>query len=266
MKGKSIFKKEYFIYCIKLAMPFVLHGLASVVFIHCDKIMLNRLQGDTAVGLYSTAFSLVSVLFIIHSSLNTAWVPFYFDLKKENDTTEILIHSKRLMKFFLLISSGFILMAYDVFKILTPNTYWQAMSLFPFFVLSNYFLFLYLFPSNFEVFSEKNIFLSVGTSFTALLNIILNYFLIKAYGYIGAAISTLISNISLFIFHEIIAFTIGKGKYENKIFFYLYSICILLVFIFIARLFKDLFIVRWIIACMIAIYLLLDIKKRRSIF
>ena len=63
---------------------------------------------EETLGIYSVSFSLCSVLTIIYGSTNSAWLPFYYDLKKKKKSKEILIHTKRYFKFFNFLILGFI--------------------------------------------------------------------------------------------------------------------------------------------------------------
>lgn len=265
-KGKKIYNKIYYLYCLKLSLPLVVHGLASVIFIQCDKIMLNKLQDNSTLGIYTTAYNLCSILVVIYTALNTSWIPFYYDLQKENSTKNLLNHCRRLILLFALICAGFSLLSIDVYKIMVPENYWDGCSLLPIFTISTFFMFLYIFPSNFEFFSEKTFFLPIGTSFSMILNIVLNYFFIKKYGMVGAAITTLMTNFTLFIFHEIIANIIGREKYEKKNSIYLIAICVLLIAIFISYIFKDNYLIRWLFAIIIALYIIFNIYKNKALF
>ena len=74
--------------------------------------------------------------------------------------------------------------------------------------------------------------IATGTVITALLNIILNYFLIKRYSGFGAVFATVISFSILFIFHDIIArFFIRNDKYHYNYFFYFKGLLVVLIFI-----------------------------------
>ena len=265
VRGKSFWNPEYNKFCVKLALPLIFHELGHIIFAQSDKIMLERICDTETVGIYGVTVTLCTVLGVIFGALNTAWVPFYYDFKKAGDTQNILHHSKRYIKFFTLTSVGFILLSFDVFKLIAPEEYYPGMNIIPLFVLSNYFSYLYLFPVNHEFFKEKTKLIPVITFFVALLNIAINYFLIPVLGMFGAALATLIAHILLFVFHEVTARFIVKD-FEYPWHIYIPGIVVITVMIIAGYFLKDLFYIRWVITAFVAAYMLRDIIKNKSIF
>lgn len=265
-KGKTIWNKEYNMFCLSLVLPLILHNLGHLVFTQSDRIMLEKMYSGASLGIYSVSYSLCNILMIIYGALNNAWVPFYYDYKKQGKIDDILFHSKRYLKFFTLICVGFILLSYDVYKIMVPFEYYEGMNIIPLFVLSFYFGFLYLFPVNFEFYNLRTKLIPIGTILAAVVNIVVNYLLIPVYGLIGAAIGTVISHILLFIFHEIIAKRIKTDNYEYRIKIFIPGLIVIILFCVFTPLLKNLWYIRWGVAILDAIYLLKDIIKNRSIF
>ena len=268
IRGKLIWNREYIKFCLALTLPLIVHGVGHLIFSHSDRIMLQKMHGGELLGVYSVAFNLCAVLSIIYGATNVAWVPFYLDFKKQNKTAEILAHSRRYLKFYTLISIGFILLSYDVYKIMAPVEYYDGMKIIPLFVLSNFFSFIYLFPVNFEFFKRKTKLIPLATFAAAVLNIFINWLLIPKYGILGAAIGTLIAHILLYVFHQIMALKIGKTEYEYRniqIFvlpaIIMLSVCSIFYFAPIVSIW-----IRWSIAVLVGVCILKDILKYRSIF
>ena len=269
VRGKSFWNSSYIKFCLSFTLPLIFHGLGHLIFNQSDRIMLQDIHGDETLGIYSVSFSLCSVLTIIYTALNTAWVPFYFDYKKVDDNVKIVLHTKRYIKFFTLITIGFLLLSYDVFKIMAPIEYYSGMSIIPIFVLSNFFSFMYLFPVNFEFFKKKTKIIPIATFSAAIINIFVNWLLIPRFGIIGAALGTLISHIFLYCFHEYIARKIGKIEYEYKNNFkiFLYPILIITSVCIIFYFSQDnFFFLRWFIAIISGVLILKDLWKNKSIF
>lgn len=265
--GKCFWNWSYNKFCLKLTLPLILHGIGHMVFTQSDRIMLQRMMGEDILAIYSVTASLCSVLSIICMALNSAWVPFYYDMKKENKETEIVKHTKRYLLFFTIISSGFILLSYDVFKIMAPETYNDGLKIIPLFVASHFFNFLYLFPVNYEFYHEKTKIIPIGTLCAALLNIVINYLLIPKWGLLGAAIGTFSAHVLLFLFHQFISSFILSYKFEYKNFFiYIPYILVIISSCVLLYIFDVNFIVRWICALILGIYLLRNIIKNRSFF
>lgn len=77
----------------------------------------------------------------------------------------------------------------EVGYLLSGEEYSSGMNILPILVFAVYFTFMYQFPVNFEFFHRKTNIIAIGTSSSAILNIILNCIMIPIWGMYGAAIS-----------------------------------------------------------------------------
>lgn len=266
IRGKVLWNSSYNRFCLSFSVPLILHGIGHLIFTQCDKIMLQKLQNTEVLGIYSIACTLSNVLVIIMGALNTSWVPFYYDYKSKNDVDSILIHTKQYLKLFTIITMGFILMVFEVFKIMTPEEYHSGLLLLPIFALSSYFHFLYLFPVNNEFYYAKTNYIPIATIIAAVSNFIINAILIRPYGIFGAILGTLIAQIMLFIFHFLISRYIIHEKFEYNITLFLPGILLIIVITIITYCLRSFWYIRWMLAFILGIYLLKDILIKKSIF
>jgi O-antigen/teichoic acid export membrane protein len=264
-KGRKIFEREYWKYCLSLTLPLILHGAAGVVLSQSDRVMLQKMIGESSVGIYSFAYTVALVISVIWSVFNTTWIPFYYEYKKNDQKDLIILRAKNYMLIFSGITMGFMLLAPEVYKILSPEEYWMGIPLIPLIAMAYYFNFLYSFPANFEFYHEKTRLISIGTICAALINIVCNLILIPVYAGIGAAIATLISHIFLFVFHEIIARFIIKG-YEYRFRMYLTGLVPVSVVAGAFYLTLELWYFRWLGAVILGIYILRRVIKNKAIF
>jgi O-antigen/teichoic acid export membrane protein len=265
LKGRKFYNKQYWQYCLALTIPLILHSAGHLILTQSDRIILQRISGEGAVGIYSFAYTLGMIVSIIWDSFNGTWIPFYYDYKKNNQNDIILIRSKNYIITFSVIVMGFILLAPEVYKIASPQEYWTGIPLIPIIAFSYYLNFLYGFPVNFEFYNGKTKLIAIGTICSAFINILLNFVLIPLYAGIGAAIATVISYVFLFIFHEIIARFIIKN-YEYPIHFYLLGIIPVTVTVVSFYFMQDQWLIRWGISFTMGCYLLRRIIKNKSIF
>ena len=130
-----------------------------------------------------------------------------------------------------------------------------------------YFIFLYSFPVNFEFYHKQTKNIAVGTMLAGVLNVVLNFYLIKWIGMTGAAVATFISYVLLFTFHVIIAKYVIKEEYHYKGFRSFY-ICIPVVAGGTALFYviKDMPVLRWILFVGIAAVLIGRTVKNRTLF
>lgn len=176
---------------LKTTIPMLLSNSLFLIMSWTDILMLTVFKTEADVGIYNTALKIASLTTIVLIAINTIAMPKYAELKD---------HALRFKKF--IKQTTFII-------ILTTLPIFLAIILFPD-------AFLKIFGSEFTVGKNALIILSVGMFFSAfsgstinilnmtghekkaynillfsaILNLILNYFLIPIYGINGAAIAT----------------------------------------------------------------------------
>jgi O-antigen/teichoic acid export membrane protein len=264
-KGRKIYHKTYWNFCLSLTLPLILHGAGSLVLSQSDRIMLQKINGESEAGVYSFAYSIALVISILRMSFNTTWVPFYYEYKKNNQKDLLLIRAKNYIDVFSVLTMGFILMAPEVYRIMAPQEYWSGISLIPLIALAYYFDFLYSFPANYEFYNAKTKLISMGTLGAAIINIICNFAFIPVYAGLGAAIATLIAFVFMFIFHEIIARFIIKN-YDYNFMMYLKGLIPVIIVSVLYYFTQGLWYIRWGIGIILGIYLLKRIIKNKAIF
>jgi O-antigen/teichoic acid export membrane protein len=264
-KGRKVYDKSYWNFCLTLTLPLILHGAGGLVLSQSDRVMLQRMSGESIAGIYSFAYTVALVIDVLWVSFNTTWVPFYYEYKKSNQKDLLLLRSKNYITTFSVLTMGFILLAPEVYRIIAPQEYWSGIALIPFIALAYYFNFLYSFPANYEFYNAKTKLISIGTICAAIINIVCNFIFIPVYAGIGAAIATLISFVFMFIFHEIIARFIIKN-YDYKFIVYLkglFPVITVSVMFYVAQ---NFWYIRWGLGIALGIYLLRRIIKNRAIF
>lgn len=266
LRGKVLWNSAYNKFCLSFSIPLILHGIGHLIFTQSDKVMLQKIQNTETLGIYSVACTLSNVLVIIMGALNTSWVPFYYDYKSKNDKTSILIHTKQYLKLFTIITMGFILCVYDVFKIMTPIEYHSGLFILPIFAISSYFHFLYFFPVNNEFYYAKTKYIPIATIIAALINIVTNAILIRPYGILGAILGTLIAQIMLFLFHSLISRFVINKEYEYDFKLFLPSIMLVIISLIITYFLQSFGYIRWLLAFILGIYALKEIIIRETVF
>lgn len=266
VRGKTTFSKEYWKFCLPLALPLIFHGLSHVVLSQADKVMLQKMVNNEIAGIYSFVVIFTHMINVIWLALNNTWVPFYYDDMKNGESAVVKRKSRNYMVLFTVITMGFVLLSPEVAQLFSSSDFWSGIDLIPIFALSMFMVFLYSFPVNFQLFYKRSIHVAIGTSMAAVLNIVLNALLIPLMGMYGAAIATMISYISLFIFHQIITRFVIKHDYHFG--FKDYWLAVVLVGLSMAAfyLLKDFWYVRWVIGAALGAWLLRRVIKNRTIF
>lgn len=260
-------KKRYSIYALSMGCPLIFHTLSQSVLIQSDRVMMQYLHIEMSeIGKYSVFYALSSVLATLLGALNTSWTPFYYDDLDNKQWDTLNKKSLHYIELFSILTCGFILIGREVGLLYSGAQYQSAVTLLPILAISVFFQFMYQFPVNFELFHRKTNIIAMGTIFAAFSNIILNILLIPKYGISGAAIATALSYLVLFLAHYYFA-THMKDVYchiqFSKFFpaFLAVALCSLLFYVF-----RDLWVIRWIIAIVIGASEVWRIYKRGSIF
>lgn len=220
----NIFKK-YSNYNFKrhLKPIFLLFAMSISVSIYTnlDKVMLGIFTNDESVGYYTSANKMIKVVVSLVTSLGTVLLPrmsYYI----ENDLTEEINNLiDKSLNFILLLaipaSVGIFVLAKPIILIFTGSGYIEAITTIK--ILSPVILILAL--SNLIgvqilLSHGKEKFTLISTSIGAITNFLLNLLLIPYFKHNGAAIATIVAEISVTITQIYFAYSYLKGNISIK--------------------------------------------------
>ncbi len=195
---------------IKFNIPLIPHYLSSVLLASSDKIMIQRLDGETSVGLYSLAYTFSGLALIVFGAVNSAYTPTAYDLIRKEDYGGLSKKTKPIIFVAIAFSILLMLMAPEGIFILGGEEYLVALPIVPVLVLGIFFSSFYFIFSNIEFIYEKTKLVFPITVLGAGLNIILNFIFIPIFGYGAAAYTTLISYIIVAVCHYLATLVIIK--------------------------------------------------------
>ncbi len=263
MQGKVFFHKEYWKFCIALAIPAVFHNLSDLVLGQSDQVMLQQMLGNAEVGQYALAWTFGNFLFIIFGALNRTWCPFFFEEMKEGKQEAMMAKTRNFLELFTILACGFILLTPEVYHVYASREYWSSTMVIPLFVASYYINFLCTFPVNFEYYHKKTKVVAAVTIMSSLLNVAMNYVLIKAIGMPGAALATALSHGVQLLLHHLYCRKLGQGSYPFPAKVWAkYALCFLGVMAFVFAT-QNSWVLRWGFGALLGVFELLQIKKRR---
>lgn len=199
---------QYWKYGLKIGVPIIPHGLAQILLLQFDRVMINSIVGSAEAGIYSFAYTIYSLIQIFSQSLETVFSPWVFSELKKN----LEQGKKKVQKIgtcFMLLLAGacttVMLIAPEVILVLGGKKYADSVYCVCPIVLGGFFAMSYCIPAVIEYFYEKTFYTSIGTTIAAAMNIVLNIIFIKKYGYVAASYTTLISYLVYFSLHEYIS-------------------------------------------------------------
>ncbi len=265
-RNHTFFNHHYWMFTVSITTPIIFHNLAYTVLNQSDRIMLQRMIDNSTVGIYTLAYSFSSVLTVIYSALNTSWVPSYYELAKKGNYDYINKRSKNYIELYTITCCGFMLLSREVYHIFASEEYWDGTDYLIPLVIGCYMVFLYSFPVNHEIYNKRTKMVAVGTVGAAIVNILLNYSLIKSMGAIGAVLATTISNGCQFLFHYMVAIRIKDTIFPYKMKTFIPGILIVFLFAAFSEVFKPYMIIRFAVAVTLSVFILTRMIKRRAIF
>jgi O-antigen/teichoic acid export membrane protein len=192
------FNKKLAISLLKDSWPLILSGLAVMIYMKIDQVMLQEMIGSEAVGLYSAAVRISEAWYFIPMVISSSLFPAIVNAKKQSEEL-YYARLQRLYDLMVWISIAIALpmtfLSDWVIKLLYGTEYSQAGSVLMIHIWAGVFVSLGVITGKIVIVNnqQKN---SVYSTFLGLfLNIFLNYIIIPIYGIKGAAFTTLISQI-----------------------------------------------------------------------
>jgi len=177
-------------------LPLLPHVISGVILTFSDRIFISNMVSISETGNYAVGYQVGMIIHLVQNSFNQAWVPWFFGKLKEN-TKEIKLKIVKFtyLYFLLMILSALILtfLAPVIFKIFIGKSFSSGLNYVFWIALGFAINGMYKMVVNYIFYLKKTYFIATATIITASINIVLNYFLIKHNGAIGAAQATAIS-------------------------------------------------------------------------
>lgn len=178
---------------LAIALPLLPNFLVYWLFNSCDKIMITNMLGIGAAGIYSVGSKLGQCSQLIYTAFAGGWQYFAFSTMKEKNQVQsnsIIFEYLAAISF---VATGMVCVcSYWLFRILFPNQYLQGYIIAPYLFMAPLLQMLFQVASNQFIVIKRTwpnmLILSGG----AIVNVILNYFLIPSLGIEGAALATLV--------------------------------------------------------------------------
>lgn len=190
-RSRKIFSKFYWTYGLRNNIPLVPYYLSQIILNHSDRLMINYLCGLGEAGIYSVAYSAAMLLTIINNAINNSLIPWKFRKLKNQDTQGIHSVTFSLMLFVMAMNAVLIALAPEAMTVMAAKAYHDAIWIVPPVSCSAYLIFVSQQFINIEFYYEENQYAAYSSIGIALLNLVLNWFFIKRFGYIAAGYTTL---------------------------------------------------------------------------
>lgn len=211
------FNKKHIKDALLFGVPLIPHALGGWIITGIDRIFINSMVNVAATGLYSVGYQVGSIIGLLAYSFNLAWSPFLYEKLKENNYST----KERIVKFTYLYIVGIIFSALALsfiapyfLKFFVSKDFYFAYKYVFWIALGHAFQGMYFMVVNYIFYVKKTFILAWVTFFSAGINIVLNYFFIKANGAIGAAQATTITFFVKFVMVWILSSKVYKMPWK----------------------------------------------------
>jgi len=210
----SILKFEYkkLLQMLNYGLPLMLASVSSVLLNTFDRYSLNYLSDLDTVGTYTLAFRIANTIkVVVISSIQLSLIPIIFRKMGDPDHKRFIAKSMNYSALLVMLVILFLsLFSLEIVKVFASNvSYWEAASIIPLLSFSMIFIMM---KENVLIglqITKNSFIMGLLIAFTALFNLGLNMLLIPRYLLYGAAASTLISQMVMFI----LFYFISQRKY-----------------------------------------------------
>lgn len=188
---RPLFKKMF-----KYAVPLIPMTVSTWILNMSDRYMLLYFSGEAEVGIYGIGSRFITVLSVVISGISTAYTSFAFKSHRDEDAKEMFSDVVNILFVFLAgICTTVALFGKEIIYIMTSSEYHSSYLLLPSMMFSQLAYALYTFTGYGIAFQKKPQYYFYSVTSGALLNVILNVFLLPKMGAVGAALTTLIGTV-----------------------------------------------------------------------
>jgi len=181
---------------LKDSWPLILSGVMVSIYMKIDQVMIKEMLDAERVGYYAAAVKLSEAWYFVPMAITSSVFPAIINAKKQSEE----LYYERLQKLYNLmvwlavaIALPTTFLAPWVIRVLYGDAFLSAAGVLSIHIWAGVFVFLGVASGKWLLTENLQVFSTINTTIGAIVNIALNYILIKNMGINGAAISTLIS-------------------------------------------------------------------------
>lgn len=211
IRGKTFFHKEYWKLSLSLSIPLVGYAVAKQILDVSDRQMISHMVGNSAVGVYSTLYTVSSISLIVWGAINSSFIPYlYKHMDNEEAHENLQKTSSLLLALYACVAIIMTFLAPEIVRILATEEYYEAIYIMPPIAAGVFLTSVSHMYSNILVYYKKTAVIMISSAIAAVANLILNYIFIKLWGYQAAAYTTLFAYVMLAVL---------EGYFANKTYY-----------------------------------------------
>jgi O-antigen/teichoic acid export membrane protein len=198
---------------LRFGVPLIPHALGGMLILQTDRIFITSMVSVADAGIYTVGFQIAFIVELLASSFNRAYVPWLYRKLHEND----LLEKRKIVRFTyayfalcLLFAIGLSLVAPWFLGFFVGREFTGAYRYIIWISLGFAFSAMYYMVSAYIFFAGRTHLLAWVTILSALLNILLNYLLIRRNGPVGAAQASAVA----FLVSFLLTWALGNRAYR----------------------------------------------------
>ena len=267
-KGKTLYNKEYWKLSLSLSIPLIGYSIAAQILSVSDRMMISQMVNNSAVGIYSTLYTVSSLSLMLWQAIHASFVPYLFQ-NIESNVKGIKRISSQIMLLYAVMAVMMTYMAPEIVRILATEEYYEAIYIMPPIAAGVFFTAFANIYSDIAVYYKKTQYVMYPAVIAAVANLVLNYIFINAYGYMAAAYTTLFSYILMALFQGIWARKLCKenGIAESSVFEdrkLILLACVTTVLCLLGIALYNFYIIRYLIIVLMAVLSIVFYKKYKT--
>ena len=211
------FNKKIAISLLKDSWPLILSGIAIMIYMRIDQVMLQEMIGSEAVGQYSAAVRISEAWYFIPMVISSSLFPAIVNAKKQSEE----LYYARLQRLYdlmvwisLAIALPMTFLSDWVVNLLYGSAYSQAGSVLMIHIWAGVFVSLGVASGRWFITENLQSLSFLRSFYGMVINLILNFILIPKFGVQGAAVATLISQV-------IAAYIFDFFNYKTRVMFFM---------------------------------------------
>ena len=191
----------------KFAFPFFPATIFLIIIELSDRFMIQYFWGLNAVGLYGAGYKIAALLLIIIKAFNLNWQPYYLKQKNNTRAQQEFANIGNVAIVVLIFTGSVLCITYPLFFTLSwegfsmvGSSFIEGGNVVPWVVLGYLFYGLFILQMPAIYLQNKQNWAPLFWGSGATINIACNLLFIPKLGFVGAAISTTIAYLTMFIF------------------------------------------------------------------
>lgn len=176
--------------------PLLLHTIGKFIINQSDRIFIAKMISIDEAGIYNVGYQVGSIILILVTAFGSSYTPFLYERlsnPSQAKKKEIIKTSLGFVVFLLIALTVMTLLTPWFFRVFMDESYVSGTKYVFWTGLAYCFWGVYMIFAGYLFFFKKTKFLAFLAVFNVIVNIVLNYILIKEWGALGAAYATAIS-------------------------------------------------------------------------